>query len=102
MDLIFSIMRLHLARPKQKSPVLPIPGLTNFSAFTVKAFPLTLIEKFSAGNFCYFLLSKSKKPVWPRQKHSEKAFKPIFYEKKTILSPIIHVKYVQQEFSPNL
>jgi len=72
-------MHSHLAKPKQKIPVLPIIGLTNFSGSTDKALALTLKEKFSADNFCYFLLSKSKKPVWPRQQKCFKSLQMAFF-----------------------
>ena len=68
MGLTFTYRNERLAKPKQKIFVLGITGLTNFSGSTVQAHSLPLIEKFSAGVFCFFLTSKRKKPVRPGQK----------------------------------
>jgi len=67
---MFTNRHLHLTKPNQHISVLLKSGLTNFSEQLVKAKPLTLKEKFSAGVFCFFLTSKRKKPVWPGQKNS--------------------------------
>jgi hypothetical protein len=49
-------------RPQHRIPVLIKPGLTNFSGRTPQANPLALKEKFSAGIFCSFLMTKRKSP----------------------------------------
>ncbi|WP_412469183.1 hypothetical protein [Pedobacter sp. KLB.chiD] len=68
MGLNFTNNHERLAKPKQKIFVLGITGLTNFSGSTIKAHSMTLIEKFSAGVFCFFLTAKRKKTVRPGQK----------------------------------
>jgi hypothetical protein len=84
MGLNFADRHERLAKPKQKIFVLGITGLTNFSGSTVKAHSLPLIEKFSAGVFCFFLTSKRKKPVRPGQKECSINIKTQFLVPKMI------------------